>query len=102
MRSDSVLWQKPLHPQNKSQKATWQHKNATKNFDYTTDSVLWQKPLHPQNKSQKATWQHKNATKNFDYTTIGLQVTNKMWGDLDIEFDKGSIINLFCKQIVFT
>ena len=25
MRSDSVLWQKPLHPQ-KTQKATWQHK----------------------------------------------------------------------------
>ena len=29
----SFLWPKPLHPQKKS---TWQHKNATKNFDYTT------------------------------------------------------------------
>ena len=27
--SDSVLWQKPLHPQ-ESRKGTWQHKNATK------------------------------------------------------------------------
>ena len=34
-RSYSILWQKPLHRQ-KIQKATWQHKNATKNFDYTT------------------------------------------------------------------
>ena len=34
-RSDSDGWQKPLHPP-KIQKATWQHKNVTKNFDYTT------------------------------------------------------------------
>ena len=35
-RSDSDLWQKPLHRQKKIQKTTWQHKNATKNFKYTT------------------------------------------------------------------
>ena len=34
-RTDSVLWQKPLHSQ-KIQKASWQHKNAKKNFNYTT------------------------------------------------------------------
>ena len=34
-RTDSVPWQKPLHPQ-KIHKATRQHKNASKNFDYTT------------------------------------------------------------------
>ena len=34
-RSNSVLWQKHLHPQ-KNPKATWQHKNTIKNFDYTT------------------------------------------------------------------
>ena len=34
--SDSVLWQKPLHPQ-KIQNATWQHKNATENFDLRND-----------------------------------------------------------------
>ena len=34
-RSDHVLWQNPQHPQ-KTQKATWQHKNATKEIDYTT------------------------------------------------------------------
>ena len=35
-RSDSVLWQKPLHPQKKIQKATWQHekKKRHQNFDY--------------------------------------------------------------------
>ena len=50
-RSDSVLCQKPLHPQ-KIQKATWQHIHTTKT------SI-----------TQKATWQHKYTTKNFDYTT---------------------------------
>ena len=39
-RSYSVIWQKPPHRQNTSiQKATWQHKNATKSFDYTTIAV---------------------------------------------------------------
>ena len=33
-RSDSVQWQKSVHRQEK--KATWQHKNAIKNFEYTT------------------------------------------------------------------
>ena len=46
-----ILWQKPLHRQ-KIQKATWQHKNATKNFDYTTiadrlRTVSWSKDSHP-------------------------------------------------------
>ena len=35
-RSDSVLWQKPLHRKKNPKKTTWQHKNATKNIDYTT------------------------------------------------------------------
>ena len=34
-RSDSVLLQKPLHRQ-KNPKSNVKHKNATKNFDYTT------------------------------------------------------------------
>ena len=38
-RSDWVLCQKPLHRQ-KIQKATWQHNNGTKNFDYTTIAYL--------------------------------------------------------------
>ena len=50
-RSDSVLWQKPLHPQ-KIQKATWQHKNVTKILDYTTiadrlRTVSWSNRSHP-------------------------------------------------------
>ena len=32
-RSDSVLWQKPLHLQKKTKKATWLHKNATKTLN---------------------------------------------------------------------
>ena len=36
MVSDSVLWQQPLHPL-KLQKAKWQPKNATKNFDIHND-----------------------------------------------------------------
>ena len=48
--SYSVLWQKPLHRQ-KIQKATWKHKNATKNFDYTTiayrlRTVSWDNDSH--------------------------------------------------------
>ena len=35
MRSDSVLWQKKIHPQ-KTPKATLKHTNAIKTFDYTT------------------------------------------------------------------
>ena len=51
-RSDTVLWQKPLHPQQKSKEATWQHKNATKNFDNTTiadrlRTVSWRNSRHP-------------------------------------------------------
>ena len=34
-REKEDLWQKP-YTHRKIQKATWQHKNATKNFDYTT------------------------------------------------------------------
>ena len=50
-RSDSVLCQKPLHPQ-KNPKATGQHKNATKIFDYTTiadriRTVSWSNSSHP-------------------------------------------------------
>ena len=50
-RSDSVLWQKPLHPQN-NLKSNMQHKNATKNFDYTTivdrlRTVSWSNSSHP-------------------------------------------------------
>ena len=49
--SDSVLWQKPLHPQ-KNEKATWQHKNAARKFDYTTiadrlRAVGWSNDSHP-------------------------------------------------------
>ena len=49
--SDSALWQKPNHPQ-KIQKATWQHKNATKNLDNTTiadrlRTVSWSNNSHP-------------------------------------------------------
>ena len=35
-RSDSVLWQKPIHPQKNKKKQRDNIKNATKNFDYTT------------------------------------------------------------------
>ena len=50
-RPDSALWEEPLHRQ-KIQKATWQHKNATKNFDYTTIAdrlltVSWGNDSHP-------------------------------------------------------
>ena len=39
-------------PSKKSKKATWQHKNATKNFDYTTiadrlGTVSWGNDSHP-------------------------------------------------------
>ena len=39
-------------PTEKSKKATWQHKNATKNFDYTTiayrlRTVSWGNDSHP-------------------------------------------------------
>ena len=50
-RSDSVLWQSP-YTHRKIQKATWQHKNATKNFYYTTiadrlRTVSWGNDSHP-------------------------------------------------------
>ena len=50
-RSDSVLWQNP-YTHRIIQKATWQHKNATKNFDYTTiadrlRTVSWSNSSHP-------------------------------------------------------
>ena len=50
-RSDSVLWQNP-YTHRTIQKATWQHKNATKNFDYTTiadrlGTVSWSNSSHP-------------------------------------------------------
>ena len=43
-RSDSVLRQKLLHPQKKTQRAAWQHKNATTNFDNTTIADRLQPP----------------------------------------------------------
>ena len=49
--SDSVLWQKPLHPQKKSKKQR-DKKKTTKNFDYTTiadrlRTVSWSSNSHP-------------------------------------------------------
>ena len=49
--SDSVQWQKPLYLQ-KIQKAMRQHKNVTKNFDYSTianrlRTVSWGNDSHP-------------------------------------------------------
>ena len=50
-RSELVLWQNPyIH--RKLQKAKWQHKNATKMFDYTTITdrlrlVCWSYESHP-------------------------------------------------------
>ena len=35
-RSDSVLWKSPYIKKKPLQKVKWRHKNATKNFDYTT------------------------------------------------------------------
>ena len=51
-RSDSVLWQKPPHTNIEFKKAKWQHKNATKNFDYTMiadwlKTVSWSNDSHP-------------------------------------------------------
>ena len=51
-RSDSVLWQKPLHQQKKSKKQRDNIKNATKSFDYTTiadrlRTVSWSNSSHP-------------------------------------------------------
>ena len=48
-RSDSVLWQKPLHPHKIPKSNIITHKqNATKNFDYTTIvAVSWSNDSHP-------------------------------------------------------
>ena len=51
--SDWVKWQKKtLTPTKKSNKEKWQHKRATKNFDYTTiaddiRTVSWSDDSHP-------------------------------------------------------
>ena len=50
-RSDSALTKAPLSTE-KIQKPTWQHKNATKNVDYTTiadrlRTVSWSNNSHP-------------------------------------------------------
>ena len=50
------IWRSPVTktptPTEQSKKATWQHKNATKNFDYTTiadrlRTVSWNNSSHP-------------------------------------------------------
>ena len=51
-RSDSVLWQKPLHPQKNKKKSNDTTPNATKNFDYTTiadrlRTVSWDNDSNP-------------------------------------------------------
>ena len=51
-RSDSVLWQNPLHSQKKSINQRDNTKNVTKNFDYTTivdrlRTVSWSNNSHP-------------------------------------------------------
>ena len=51
-RSDSVLWQKPLHPQKNPKKQRDNIQKATKNFDYTTivdqlRTVSWSNSSHP-------------------------------------------------------
>ena len=77
-RTDLVLWRKPLHPQ-KNKKATWQHKNATKNYDNTMTAerlrtVSWSNGSHPtsvkkSNPTNKIGWSSMYPRKRGNYET---------------------------------